>query len=185
MFYRFFKKIQLLLSKYHTRNFLQCQGYVIDPSQIVGDKNISIGRNTTIGRGAILTAWEQYGNEKFTPHISIGDNCHIGEFVHITSINKIVIGNNVLTGRYVYISDNFHGGTSSKDLMIPPIDRPLISKGAVVVEDNVWIGERVCILSGVHIGCNSIIAANAVVTRNVPPCTVVGGVPARIIKTIL
>ena len=69
--------------------------------------------------------------------------------------------------------------------MIPPVKRNLYSKGNVVIENNVWIGERVCILSGVHIGEGAIIAANSIVTHDVPPYTLVGGIPAKVIKEIL
>jgi acetyltransferase-like isoleucine patch superfamily enzyme len=66
----------------------------------------------------------------------------------------------------------------------PPINRPLISKGPVIIEDNVWIGEGVCITPNVRIGKNAIVGANAVVTKDVPPNTVVAGVPARVIKLL-
>ena len=57
-----------------------------------------------------------------------------------------------------------------------------ISKGNIVVDDDVWIGFRSIILSGVHIGQGAVVAAGAVVTKNVPPYAIVGGVPAKIIK---
>lgn len=147
-----------------------------------GGKYISIGNNTCIGKESILTAWDEYKNEKFTPIITIGDNCSIGEFVHITACHNIIIGNGVLTGRYVYISDNSHGDNSMKQLEERPIERSLSVKGSVVIEDDVWIGDKVCILSGVHIGRGSVIAANAVVTHDVPAFSIVGGVPAKILK---
>ena len=97
----------------------------------------------------------------------------------------IYIGNNVLTGRYVYISDNSHGDTSDiTQISIPPINRSLKSKGKVIIEDNVWIGERVCMLSGVKVGYGAIIVANSVVTKDVPPYSVSAGVPAKVLKTI-
>lgn len=165
--------------------FLKMEGKIISPDQLIGAKYISIGKNTTIHKGAIITAWDKYGDQKFTPSIKIGNNCNIGEYSHITACKEIVIGNNVLTGRRIYISDNAHGNSSKEEIDIPPIERPLHVKGSVIIEDNVWIGERVCILSGVHIGKGAIIAANAVVTHNVPPACIVGGVPAKIIKKII
>lgn len=63
-----------------------------------------------------------------------------------------------------------------------PILRPLGVKGPVKIGDNVWIGDRATILSGVTIGEGAIIAANAVLTHDVPAYTVVGGVPAKVIK---
>ena len=67
---------------------------------------------------------------------------------------------------------------------MPANMRPMYSKGPVVIEDNVWIGEMVCILPNVRIGKGSIIGANAVVTKDVPANALVGGNPARVIKII-
>jgi acetyltransferase-like isoleucine patch superfamily enzyme len=61
--------------------------------------------------------------------------------------------------------------------------RPLIAE-SIVIEDNVWLGARVTVVSGVTIGKGSVVAAGAVVTANVPPYTLVGGIPARVIKSI-
>lgn len=152
------------------------------PSQLKGLKYISIGKGTILGKGLILTAWEKSGNHCYSPSIRIGEKCSIGEYCHITAIDNITIGNNVLTGRYVYISDNAHGRSIRSEMDLPPTQRPLHSKGSVVIEDNVWIGERVCILSGVRIGRGAIIGANAVVTHNIPPYCVAAGIPARVIK---
>jgi acetyltransferase-like isoleucine patch superfamily enzyme len=69
-------------------------------------------------------------------------------------------------------------------LELPPMSRPLVSKGAVIIKDNVWIGEGVAIMPGVTIGENSIIATNAVVTKDIPPNCVAAGVPAKVIKII-
>ena len=165
--------------------FQKMEGRIISPHQLKGEKYISIGKGTTIHKGVILTAWDKYGNQTFTPSIKIGNNCNIGEHAHITACKEIIIGNNILTGRRIYISDNAHGNSSKEEIDIPPIKRPLHVKGSVIIEDNVWIGEHVCILSGVHIGKGAIIAANAVVTHDVPEGCVVGGVPAKIIKKII
>lgn len=57
-----------------------------------------------------------------------------------------------------------------------------VSKGDIIIEDDVWIGYRACIMSGVHIGQGAIVGAGAVVTKDVPPYAIVGGVPAKLIK---
>ena len=85
----------------------------------------------------------------------------------------------------IFITDHDHGDTKFESLDIPPKYRPLKSKGPVVIKKNVWVGEGAAILSGVTIGQNSIICTNAVVTKDVPPNSVVGGIPAKIIKTIM
>ena len=63
-----------------------------------------------------------------------------------------------------------------------PLERPITSKGPVVIGNNVWIGDKATILPGVTIGDGAVIAANAVVTKDVPAYSVVGGNPARVIK---
>lgn len=152
--------------------------------EIVGTKYICIGSNVSFGKNCILTAWEEYYDDKFSPNINIGEGCHFGDYNHITCINKIKIGSYVLTGRWVTISDNSHGGNEYKDLHIPPIKRKLFSKGEVVIGNNVWIGDKATILAGVTIGNGVIIGANTVVTKDVPDYCIVAGNPARIIKKI-
>lgn len=119
-----------------------------------------------------------------SPSIQIGDDCHIGENAHITAINRIQIGNHVLTGRGILITDNAHGQSTYPSMSLAPHFREMYSKGPVVIGDNVWIGENACIMPNVTIGDNSIIAANSVVTKDVPPFCVVAGIPARVIKDI-
>lgn len=149
-----------------------------------GPQYISIGDKTAIGKRAVLTAWDRLKDEKFTPEIIIGKNVNIGDDCHITSVNKIQIGDNVLMGKKILITDNSHGEFVRNLLDIPPDDRPLSTKGPVIIEENVWIGEKASIMPAVHIGKGSIVAANSVVTKDVPPYSIVGGSPAKIIKTI-
>lgn len=148
-----------------------------------GQKNISIGDYTTINKNTVLGCWTKYGNQEFpNASIKIGNNCYIGEYNQITACNKITIGDGLLTGHYVLISDNSHGGLSEEESIIVPHYRELKSKGEVVIGNNVWIGDKVSVLAGVHIGNNVIVAANAVVTKDVPDNCVVAGVPARVVK---
>lgn len=151
--------------------------------QLLGGINkIYIGDNTGIGKHAILGCWKKYNDKEYNPKITIGDNTHIGEYTQISAAQEVCIGNGVLTGRFVYISDNNHGNSDYENLACCPTDRPLNIKGPVVIGDNVWIGDKASILSGVNVGKCSIIGCNAVVTKDVPPYSVVGGVPARIIS---
>ena len=152
----------------------------------IGEHYIHIGNNSHIGDYGRLTAYAQYPNTKqaFLPEIFIGENCMIGAQSHITAINKIVIGNNVLTGPRVLITDNAHGASNAEVLDLAPTKRELVSAGPVIIEDNVWIGEGVMIMPNVHIGKGSIIAANSVVTKNIPSYCVAAGSPAKIIKQL-
>lgn len=154
------------------------------PLYLKGGKYISIGTNVGIDQRLRLDAFDEFLGEKFNPEIIIGNNVSIQKDCHIGAIDKITIGNNVLIASKVYISDHFHGEITKEALFLPPAQRKLYSKGPVIIEDNVWIGEGVVILPGVIIGENSIIGANAVVTKSIPKNCVVGGNPARIIREI-
>ena len=176
------KFLYSILRLWYRPRFKRLDGQVRFPREIRGGKYISVGEGTVILRDAILTAWDRYGKQTFTPSLTIGRNCALGEHIHLSACNSITIGDNVLTGRYVYISDNSHGRTDGTELDLHPLDRELYSKGPVVIGNNVWIGERVCILPGVIVGDGAIIGAGAVVTKDVPPRSVVAGVPAKVVK---
>ncbi len=154
------------------------------PDVLLGAQYISIGSDVVIGSGITLTAWTLPDRPSQHPQISIGDGSSIGAYSHITAIDRIVIGRNVLTGRNVLITDNSHGALLPGEGDIPPVERPLHSKGAVIIEDNVWIGEKASIMPGVTVGRGAVVAANAVVTHDVPPNTLVAGVPAKVIRKI-
>lgn len=156
-----------------------------------GMQYIEVGEQTGFGDWIYLTAWDCYpcinlqGKEEiqyFHPSIKIGSRCSFGAFNHITAINRIVIGDGCLTGKWVTITDNSHGNTELSSLRIPPSRRPIVSKGAVVIGNNVWIGDKATILPGVTIGDGAVIAANAVVTKDVPAYSIARGIPAVVEK---
>lgn len=160
------------------------KGSIIDRRArlLVGEKYIRIGQGVTIGNQIQLTAWDHYLDQRFDPGIVIGDGCSIGDGSHITAIDRVELGKNVLTGKYVLITDNAHGGADPELLEVAPNKRPLVSKGPVIIEDNVWIGEKASILPGVRIGRGAIVGAGAVVTKDVPAGYMAVGVPAQIVK---
>lgn len=160
--------------------FKSLKGNLEYPCNIRGEKYISIGSGSVILKDTLLNVWDNY--QHIIPELSIGSNTYIGEHSHISTCNKVSIGDNVLTGRYVLISDNSHGHSTLNDSYLHPLDRPLVSKGEITIGNNVWIGERVCIFGGVEIGDGSIIAANSVVTKSIPDHCVAAGVPAKVIK---
>ena len=83
------------------------------------------------------------------------------------------------------ITDNSHGqNTTLAELQMAPNQRPLYSKGAVHIGNNVWIGQNACIMPGVTIADGAIIAANSVVTHDIPAYSVAAGAPAKVIKHI-
>ncbi len=162
---------------------LEKNSVIARPNILIGEKYISIKENVYIDKNAVLCAWDSHGNNQFfNPTIVIGKNTCIGEYSHISAIDKIEIGENVLTGRWVTIVDNNHGDSDFEMIKIAPTQRPLYSKGAVKIGNNVWIGDKVSILGGVTIGNNSIIGANTVVTKDVPTDCLAVGNPMRLIE---
>ncbi len=149
-----------------------------------GEKYISIGNGFKALYNLRMEAYDEYYEQRFSPEIIVGNNVIFNSDCHIGCIKKVVIGDNVLVASRVYISDHYHGEITRESLAASPAQRPLVSKGPVIIEDNVWIGEGVCVLSGVTIGRNAIIGANSVVNKDVPPNSVVAGVPAKLIKTL-
>ncbi len=157
------------------------------PLQLEGDglDCIHIGDGTTIQAHCVLGCRRSYGADKgFSPEIRIGKDCAIGEYAHITAIKHITIGDGLLTGRFVFIGDNAHGGLSVEEASISPARRHLKSKGDVVIGKNVWLGDKVTVLGGVTIGDNVIVAANTVVTHDIPSNSMVAGSPAKVVKTL-
>lgn len=149
-----------------------------------GLKYVSVGDNFTAFSGFRIECWDEYHKMKYTPEITIGNNVCFNFWCHIGAINKIEIKDNVLIGSNVLITDHDHGKFDEKNLQLPPNRRGLYSKGPVIINENVWIGENVAILSGVEVGIGCIIASNSVVTHSIPAYCLVAGVPAKIIKKL-
>lgn len=157
--------------------------YISTTPTLQNANRIAIGNNVGIGKDVLLRCYNLGQNA--SSRIIIGDGSRIGDYSTISSCKDIIIGKGVLTGRMVMITDNSHGHTDCpEELEISPILRPLVSKGAVKIEDNVWIGEKVSIMPNVTIGKGAIIAANAVVTKDIPAYAVAAGCPAKVVKII-
>ena len=126
----------------------------------------SFGKNVNIEKKAY-----------FTPGLSIGDNSGVGINCEVNGL--VTIGNNVMMGPEVVIYSQSHKYDRTD---IPMCEQGFDNPKEVVIEDDVWLGRRVIIMPGVHIGKGSIIGAGAVVTKDIPEYSVAGGVPARVIK---
>lgn len=150
--------------------------------EVNGMECISIGENTTFFEGICLSAWPKHKQQMLSPKLVIGNNCCFGAYNHITCANHITIGDFCVTGKWVTISDNNHGSTDIESLKLAPFHRKIESKGPILIGNNVWIGEKATILGGVKIGDSAVVAANSVVTKDVPPFCVVAGNPACVIK---
>ena len=141
--------------------------------------NISIGDNCTIFNNGWIECVPAYGSATYDPKIEIGDNTYIGFRVHIIACGHMKIGKNVVFADGIYVSDNLHG---FEDINTPVMTQPLSHPGPVTIEDEVWLGEGVCVLPNVTIGKHSVIGSNSVVTKDIPPYSVAVGVPAKVIK---
>ena len=153
--------------------------FIWRPLTLMGEQYICIGDNNIFEGDIQLSARKL--TEK-SPKLVIGNNCLIRHGSHITAVNCIVIGNDLLTGTNVIITDNAHGLTNDETLHTSPRIRSIVSKGSVTIGNNVWLGNNVCIMPNVSIGDGVVVGANSVVTHDIPSYTVAAGVPARIIS---
>ena len=139
---------------------------------------IEIGPGTIVMHGAILHVY----NFRDLPHagITIGQNSLIGEYSVVRGQGGVHIGDRVYLSPLTQIIAVNH--------VFDDPNRPFIQQGitaeGIVIEDDVWIGSGAVVTDGLRIGKGAVVAAGAVVTRNVPPHAVVGGVPAKLIKDI-
>lgn len=154
------------------------------PAVTKGERFIQIGSNFQALAGLRLEAYDNHLGKTYEPTITIGNNVAVNYWCHIACIRSIVIQDDVLIASRVYITDHFHGETTKESLRLPPALRPLHSSGPVKIEERVWLGEGVVVLPNVVIGRDSIVGANAVVTRSLPPRSIAAGVPARVVRTL-
>lgn len=144
-----------------------------------GKVNISVGKNSKCEIGKkLLTMGPFYIKCIENGKLQIGNNCFFNHNCSITCAKSIRIGEGCNIANNVVIVDHDHdvdcGGVKEK-LLTDSVD----------IESNVWIGANVTILKGVNIGVGAVVAANSVVNKDVPAHTIVAGVPAKVIKTIL
>lgn len=151
-----------------------------------GTRHISFGRDVYINGDIWIDAVTTYAGLAYKPSVRIGSRTSFSKNVHISAVNVIDIGEDVLFGSNIYVADHAHGeyrGSEQSSPATAPAIRVLGTRGKVVIGDRVWIGNNVVIVGTVTVGEGAIIAANSVINKDVPAATMVAGIPARIIKT--
>lgn len=169
-------------------------GY-IDPSATIYHPDIRYGRNIFIGERVIIFDRENGGfvelgdniriyrdtilEAGYGAYIKLGKDASIHPRCQINAyISAIEIGKGVMIAPNCALYSYNHGIDPAESIR----DQPLESKGPIIIDEEVWIGVNVTILSGVHIGKGAVIGAGSVVMHDVPEGAIVGGNPARIIK---
>ena len=151
---------------------LKPRNFHIFGSNITAGKNLHIICDTH--KPVNLSTWS---SKQQQGKITIGNNVLISPGVSISSAEHIEIGNNSMIAADVYISDSDWHHIYNRT-------RPFRCSGPIFLSENVWIGYRAVIKKGVSIGKNSVVAAGSVVLKDIPENTVVGGNPAKVIKTL-
>lgn len=143
--------------------------------RIIVEQNskLILGENIVIKEGSTIYA-------KKNAKIVVGDNTSTGHHTEISANNNIRIGSDVIMGAYTYITDSNHG---YEDFGIPIRKNPM-EVGETTIGSNVWLGRNAMLLKDSRIGDHSIVAAGSIVTKRFPNDVIIGGIPAKIIKSI-
>jgi serine acetyltransferase len=152
---------------------------IMYPLRLLGERRIAIGDRVFIGAGSWLQTLTDGQNQSVA--IEIGSGTSMSGACVISAVRSVVLEEDVLLARNVYISDHSHRYTR--------IDTPIIAQGLdrispVLIKRGAWLGQNVVVCPGVTIGRGVVIGANSVVTQNIPDFSVAVGAPARVIKRI-
>jgi acetyltransferase-like isoleucine patch superfamily enzyme len=144
--------------------------FVARTAQIDKRRLVKIARRAEVGHGVIIRTSAENS-------VTIGEYTQINPYTVIYGGQGVSIGNNVMIAPHCVIAAGNH---DYKQTEVPMRHAGSLG-GPVIIEDDVWLGAHVTVTDGVRIGQGAVIAANAVVTKDVAPYTIVGGVPARLL----
>lgn len=198
----------LFISSLYVRGIMLLRGYIClqkqiflgKGSKVFNKKNIIFGRNITFENYVIIDGYAKnklfFGNNvkigehswvSCTSHFSkygqgfrIGNNSACGKFCEFGSAGGVVIGNDVIMGSYI----SFHSENHIFDDTTQLIREQGVTSKGISIGNNVWVGAKATFLDGSVVGNNCVVAAGSVVKGIFPDNVVIGGVPAKIIKTI-
>jgi acetyltransferase-like isoleucine patch superfamily enzyme len=162
------------------RGFHVCGGALIQ-----GGQHIAIGDGFFAGQLLWIEAVREYAGVRYDPVIEIGHGVTCSQSVHIAANARVTIRDGVMFGSRIHVTDHGHGRYQGDEQDRPetrPSHRPLAPGRPVLIERNVWLGDGVVVLPGVTIGEGSIVGANSVVSRSLPPHVIAIGSPAVPIK---
>lgn len=153
------------------------------PFVIRGRKFVNLGNGLTTGYWCRFEVFPTDGDDRI--RLNFGNNIQVNDYVHISAIDRVEIGDNCLLASHVYISDNSHGryegGADDSSPDIAPDHREYIT-APVKIGKNVWLGEGVIVMPGVTIGEGSVVGAHSVVNKDIPSACVAVGAPAKVVK---
>ena len=172
---------KLIRYVYHVRKFGNCPRKlsIAKDCLFLNPKHIFWGENCSVNQRAALCPLHFHNGKNYPSIIQIGNRVSIGAYDRIASAYSVSIEDDVLMAAFVHITDHSHG---YEDVSLPICKQDIIHKGPVVIGKGSWLAFGCHILSGVKIGEHSVVAANSVVTKDVPPFCVVAGNPAKIVK---
>jgi len=152
-----------------------------EPRLLEGAAGIVLGPRCIIRRGAWLGVYPVPGALVTTPaEIRFGADTYVGFYACVTAVDRIEIGSGCVISDYFFASDHTHNFDPRHG---SPRYQTLSSKGPVTLGRNCFVGYRVTVMPGVTLGEHCVVGAHAVVTRSFPPCSMVAGAPARLLKT--
>lgn len=144
----------------------------------LGKGQLEIGDNVSIGAFSRLIISTEFND--VSGYIKIGNNVGLGEFAYLGGAGGLEIGDDCVIGQYLSCHPENHNYDDTTKL----IRHQGVSRSGIKIGKNCWIGSKVTVLDGVTIGDNCVIAAGAVITKDKPSNSVIGGVPAKVIKEI-
>ncbi len=141
---------------------------------------ISVGRGTTIRENSWLVPFTGWAGQVLQTSLVIGDRVYIGRHFTCAVIGRVEIGDDCVISEHVYITDGDH---AMEPLDVRIFERPMVTKGPVIIGNSCFIGYGARILPGSGLGEHCVVGANALVNRKFPAYSMVAGSPARLIKT--
>ncbi|HNP31932.1 MAG TPA: acyltransferase [Flavobacterium sp.] len=174
--------------------FIGSDSKIMNPGNIIFGKSVTIGRLcildgfssekivlgdcVKIGAFSVLTSTSHFS--KYGKGLKMGNNSAIGDYTHFGAAGGIEIGDDVIMGSFISFHSENHNFSDKSKLIR---EQGVTSKG-IKLGNNIWVGAKVTFLDGCIVGNNSVVAAGAVVNGIFPDNVVIGGVPAKILKTI-